>query len=128
MGEELLYCHWQDVYDYMMEFKERAEEVLGGFSEEAVLHYVPNTEELIRAAAIDLCRGPPQLPWGQALKQAVREQSHYWVEARENLLAGPGMLREQREDHEVALPWCREDLDSMEGGGGSAPLCQTRKN
>ena len=39
-GEEVLYCHWQDAYDYMMEFKERAEEVLGCFSEEAVLHYV----------------------------------------------------------------------------------------
>ena len=62
-GEEVLYCHWQDAYDYMVEFKERAEEVLGCFSEEAVLHYVSSTEERIRAAAIDLCKGPLRLPW-----------------------------------------------------------------
>ena len=94
LDEEVLYCNWQDAYDYVTEFKEKAEEVLGCFPEEAVLRYVSDTEERIRAVAIDLSRGPLQLPWGQALKRAAREQSHRWAEAHDSLLTGPSLGHE----------------------------------
>ena len=64
----------------------KVREVRGSGPDEAVLRYVLLTEEHIRRRAIELCTGPPQAPWGRALRIATQDEAYRWTESRDTLL------------------------------------------
>ena len=88
-GEQVKYVHWQDALKYVEEFEEKAWEVMGKFEHDSVFRYLSETEEVIRAKAVELARDRSQMPWGKALLSAIEKESRKWSDAREKLKAVP---------------------------------------
>lgn len=73
-GKQVKFCHWQQFCTYISNLEPKAWHALGKFSEDAVLAYVLETEEKIRATAIECCRSD-SMPWGFALLHAWKEEA-----------------------------------------------------
>ena len=83
------FAEWQAVIDYLRVFEDKAWEVMEAYADQDVLHYVLSTEEFMRSKAIELSRQHDHLPWGEALRRALREYSSKWIDAREILRSVP---------------------------------------
>eukprot|EP00435_Cladocopium_sp_Y103_P070344 s48_g35.t1 len=95
-GKQVKFCHWQHVCTYISNLEEKAWSALSKTPEDAVLTYILETEEKIRATAIERCRAD-SMPWGQALLHAWKEEVELWTDARDKLLANKASPK-----HEVA--------------------------
>ena len=95
-GKQVKFCHWQQVCTYISNLEEKAWSALSKAPEDVVLTYILETEEKIRATAIERCRAD-SMPWGQALLHAWKEEVELWSDARDKLMANKGSLK-----HDVA--------------------------
>ena len=85
-GEQVKICHWQQVCTYISHFEDKAWHAIDKYPEEIVLQYVLETEEKIRATAIEKCRNDG-MPWGHALLYAWKEEAEVWTDAKDLLCA-----------------------------------------
>ena len=80
-GQEVVYCHWQDAFNYVQALRAKVEHLVDRFTESSVLSYLERVEEKIRGKAIGEARrlDTPK-PWGAALVWALKEHSEEWAE------------------------------------------------
>ncbi|CAE7502633.1 unnamed protein product [Symbiodinium sp. CCMP2456] len=80
-----LSCHWQDVCTYIGHLEGKAWSAIESLPEELVLSYILQTEEKIRATAVERCQNEG-MPWGRALLHAWKEDSQLWPDAKDEWL------------------------------------------
>ena len=81
-----LYCHWQDSCSYVSALRSRVEALVDHYSEDSILEYLDTVEAKIRAEAIALARQRDcPVPWGKALRQALKERNEDWGEFKDLL-------------------------------------------
>ena len=85
-GKQVKFCHWQQVCTYITHFEDKAWHAIDKYPEEIVLQYVLETEEKIRATAVEKCRNDG-MPWGHALLYAWKEEAEVWTDAKDLLCA-----------------------------------------
>ena len=83
-GKLVKFCHWQDACTYVSNFEAKAWAAADRYPEESVLRYIVDTEEKVRATAIERCRSD-SMPWGRALLHAWKEESEVWIDAKDSL-------------------------------------------
>eukprot|EP00435_Cladocopium_sp_Y103_P072531 s1255_g40.t1 len=88
-GKQVKFCHWQHVCTYISYLEAKAWAALEKAPEEAALAYILETEEKIRAVAIERCRSD-SMPWGQALLHAWKEETELWADAKDKLILARG--------------------------------------
>lgn len=89
-GKQVKFCHWQHVCAYISHLETKAWAALDKAPEEIVLNYILETEEKIRATAIERCRSDA-MPWGHALLHAWKEEAELWADAKDKLVTNrPG--------------------------------------
>lgn len=89
-GKQVKFCHWQHVCAYISHLETKAWAALDKAPEEIVLNYILETEEKIRAIAIERCRSDA-MPWGRALLHAWKEEAELWADAKDKLVTNrPG--------------------------------------
>ena len=62
----------------MSDIEDRAYAALETSTQDSVLTYVTQTEELFRSKAIELARSKDRVPWGRALLQAASAECNKW--------------------------------------------------
>ena len=83
-GKSVKFCHWQHVCTYIKDLEDKAWHAIDKYPEDIVLQYILETEEKIRATAIEKCRNDG-MPWGYALLHAWKEEADVWSDARDLL-------------------------------------------
>lgn len=86
-GKVVKYAHWQELCRYVSKLEDKAWSVMDKHPEDEVLRFVSDSEELIRAKAVELARSDAQVPFSMALLQAWNEECEVWADARDALKA-----------------------------------------
>ena len=84
-GKQMKFCRWQDVCTYIGHLEGKAWSAVESFPEDLVLAYILQTEEKIRATAIERCRNEG-MPWGRALLHAWKDEAELWPDAKDEWL------------------------------------------
>eukprot|EP00973_Karenia_brevis_P044589 6177500-Karenia_brevis.AAC.1 len=64
--------------EYGWDIEERCYRLCEKFLDVSVLDYAVACELALRTKAVELARGAPAVPWGHALRQAMRSEVHVW--------------------------------------------------
>ena len=86
-NKKMKYMHWAEGTAYLYEFQSRSLALREKYSERSVLQYLQKVEEDMRAKAIELARGSEQVPWGKALKTALKDENNLFTDHKD-LLSG----------------------------------------
>ena len=81
------YANWFDVDAYRYEFVWRAQSLRAKHTEASIFAYWYSVEEVFRLKAIEFATSEDEVPWGAALRLALKDQSHLWNENR-HILSG----------------------------------------
>ena len=85
-GKTRKYIHWAEAQSYMFEFTIKSNELKDKRHQDlSIFKYLTAVEEEFRSKAVELARGEQEIPWGEALKQAVACNSNIWNEKRDLL-------------------------------------------
>ena len=87
----MYFCHWGEVTAYFTALEDRVLALTTAYQEHSVVNWVTKVEELFRARAIELTRGPEgRVPWGKALLLVSQELSERWNQHKDILVLKKG--------------------------------------
>ena len=121
-GKEVYFCHWGEVTAYFTALEDRVLALTTAYQQHSVVNWVAKVEELFRARAIELTRGPEdKVPWGKALLLASQELAERWNQHKDILMLHKGSVWQQPKA--MAL---KDKDETTKGGkskgkGGAAP-------
>ena len=111
-GSRVKYAHWEHTQHYVYEIRVRVEGLLLKYYADSILTFAVQCEEDFRAAAMQLARDDPPMPWGLALVAALKDNNSIWDQRKDTL--GPKIPR--------AGDQALSDAQPSGGGGKGAPL------
>ena len=84
-GQVVKYAHWENTTSYVFELRHRLEPLLLKYYPDPVLLYAVQVEEDFRAAAMQMARDDPPVPWGLALNLALKQHANIWDDRKDTL-------------------------------------------
>jgi hypothetical protein len=86
-GTMIKYVHWQDACFYVQSLKDKADGYVDrGYTQASIYDSLITLETAFRARAIELSRARDPMPWGLALRQALKDESSKWQDDKDKLV------------------------------------------
>ena len=93
--ERVNMCSWEDADYYTFEFTNRIPKMRHKYVDSSIIKYVTEVEEHMRSRALEQSRSSQKIPWGKALKNALKSEAHKWQDFREDLISREEQRRPQ---------------------------------